>query len=114
MTEKWKRKLKQRSKPAWKRFVDDLALICDFETVNFQFRSINDGTGRNSGMPPSYTSVGVDDLRRLCMLRASFVKGWGPEYNRRTIKECPCYGYLNCAANWNFLYNFTDSRDEFV
>lgn len=55
------------------------------------FRSINDGTGRNNGMPPSYTSVGVDDLRRLCMLRASFVKGWGPEYNRRTIKECPCW-----------------------
>ncbi|XP_065317196.1 mothers against decapentaplegic homolog 4-like isoform X2 [Gordionus sp. m RMFG-2023] len=36
-------------------------------------------------------SVGVDDLRRLCILRLSFVKGWGPDYPRRDIKETPCW-----------------------
>ena len=41
--------------------------------------------------PGFHSTVGVDDLRRLCMLRISFVKGWGPEYNRKTIKECPCW-----------------------
>ncbi len=31
--------------------------------------------------------IGVDDLRRLCILRLSFVKGWG----RQSIKETPCW-----------------------
>ncbi|XP_066586431.1 mothers against decapentaplegic homolog 4-like [Prorops nasuta] len=35
--------------------------------------------------------LGVDDLRRLCILRLSFVKGWGPDYPRLGIKETPCW-----------------------
>ena len=36
--------------------------------------------------------IGVDDLRRLCILRLSFVKGWGQDYaKRKTIKETPCW-----------------------
>lgn len=55
-------------------------------------RAITDGHGGNGGIHPGFHStVGVDDLRRLCMLRVSFVKGWGPEYMRKTIKECPCW-----------------------
>ncbi|VVC37335.1 Hypothetical protein CINCED_3A018846 [Cinara cedri] len=35
--------------------------------------------------------IGVDDLRRLCILRLSFIKGWGPDYQRGSIKETPCW-----------------------
>lgn len=35
--------------------------------------------------------IGVDDLRRLCILRLSFVKGWGRDYPRKKIKETPCW-----------------------
>jgi len=35
--------------------------------------------------------ISVDDLRRLCVLQMSFVKGWGPDYPRPTIKDTPCW-----------------------
>ena len=63
-------------------------------TTKLQARAINDGHGNPSGHQGlGYGTVGVDDLRRLCMLRCSFVKGWGPEYQRKTIK-----GNFKCSA----------------
>lgn len=54
------------------------------------------GPASCGGIAPavSYSSaagIGVDDLRRLCILRLSFVKGWGTDYSRKTIKETPCW-----------------------
>jgi len=39
-------------------------------------------------------AVNVDELRRLCRLRFSFVKGWDKsqsDYTRKTILETPCW-----------------------
>lgn len=39
----------------------------------------------------STVGVSVDELRKLCVLQLSFIKGWGPDYPRPTIKDTPCW-----------------------
>ncbi|VDP04598.1 unnamed protein product [Heligmosomoides polygyrus] len=34
---------------------------------------------------------GADDMKRFCVARISFLKGWGPDYSRKSISECPCW-----------------------
>ncbi|KAK6766321.1 hypothetical protein RB195_025926 [Necator americanus] len=45
---------------------------------------------------------GADDMKRFCVARISFVKGWGPDYNRKSISECPCW--IEVKMNRAFQY----------
>ncbi|VDM25250.1 unnamed protein product [Toxocara canis] len=53
--------------------------------------SRNPLVGMNREQIDQAANIGVDDLRRLCNLGISFVKGWGPDYDRKSIKETPCW-----------------------
>lgn len=47
---------------------------------------------QSSDRQTTSNAINVDDLRRLCRLRFSFVKGWGLDYPlRKTIVETPCW-----------------------
>lgn len=48
-------------------------------------------SGSTSWNVAALAGLGVDDLRKLCVLRVSFVKGFGPDYARKSIKETPCW-----------------------
>ncbi|ESO07230.1 hypothetical protein HELRODRAFT_76435 [Helobdella robusta] len=60
---------------------------------------------RITGLSPA-ASIGADDLRRLCVLRLSFVKGWGLDYPRPTIKDTPCWIEVQLNRPLQFLDEF--------
>ncbi|CAJ0928029.1 unnamed protein product, partial [Mesorhabditis belari] len=49
------------------------------------------GTSTEMTSDDEFNNIGVDDFRHPCLVRVSFIKGWGPDYPRKTITETPCW-----------------------
>lgn len=69
----------------------------------------NGSTNTTNSTTTSTNSVNVDDLRKLCRLRFSFVKGWGPDYPRKTILETPCWCEIQLNRPLQFLDQLINS-----
>ena len=67
---------------------------------NSSISSQNGGSGGGGGSQ----SIDVDDLKRLCRLRFSFVKGWGSDYPRKKISDTPCW----CEVQLNRPLQYLD------
>ncbi len=72
-------------------------------SVNVQ--NINSNSNNNN----NNNNVNVDDLRRLCRLRFSFVKGWGPDYPRKSILETPCWCEIQLNRPLQYLDQLINS-----
>lgn len=70
----------------WRRF------LLNRKSLEDHIKLINSGEASSKMKHDYFQNIcGVDDLRTLCILRISMVKGWGPDYIRTSIKECPCW-----------------------
>jgi hypothetical protein len=65
--------------------------LCFFGNESYNFSLQNEARSDCVSGLSAAAGIGVDDLRRLCIIQLSFVKGWGPDYPRPTIKETPCW-----------------------
>lgn len=72
--------------------------------------TVNGSTGATAASASSTNGgLNVDDLRKMCRLRFSFVKGWGPDYPRKAIIDTPCWCEIQLNRPLQFLDQLINS-----
>lgn len=63
---------------------------------NMQFAQILNNT-------ISYGYDAVYELSKMCIIKVSFVKGWGADYHRQEITSCPCWIEIRLHSAFQWL-----------
>lgn len=58
--------------------------------------------------------IDIDQLRKLCRLRFSFVKGWGPDYPRKSILDTPCWCEVQLNRPLQYLDQLINSLSLYI